>query len=127
MLEDRRPSSDPWLSRSHLVLVRGIIELFGGLRLGDRLWLRQLAADDTPDVGKRFRDVIFEADGAPHARHSHVDEAIEPIPKQVESFRRVLDGEREEQPSRNLLELELLVSLGGPGREDMLSTDPSAR
>ena len=111
MLEDRRPSADPWLSRSaHIVLVRGIIELFGILRLGDRLWLRQLAADDAPDVGNRFGDVIFEADRTPHTPHSHVDEAIEPFPKQVESFRRMLDGEREEQPFRDLLEL--LVSLG---------------
>jgi hypothetical protein len=113
VLEDRRPSAHPWLARSgHIVLVRVIIELVGILRLGERLWLRQLAADDAPDVDNGFGDVIFEAHWTPHAGHRHVNEAVEPIPQQVESFRRVLDGEREEQPSRDLLELELLVSLG---------------
>ena len=95
MLEDRRPPANPGLPRSaDIVLVRGIIELFGTLLFGDRLWLWQLAANGARDVNNRFGDMIFEADRAPHARHSCINEVVESIPQQVESFRSVLDGKR---------------------------------
>ena len=95
MLEDRRPPANPWLPRNaDFVLVRGIIKFFGVVRLGRGLWLRQLAADDAGDVDNRLGDMIFEADRAPHARDCRVNEAVESIPEQVQSLRRVLDGER---------------------------------
>src|SRR5262249_34431475 len=89
-----------------------------GLR--DRLWLRQLATDDTPDVGDRFGDVIFEADRTPHARHSQVNEAIETILQQVDSFRSVLDRERKEQPSLDLFEFPVILHVGSENAADIV-------
>ena len=93
VLEDWRPPTNPWLPRSaDIVLVRAVIELCGIFRLGDGLWLRQLAADDAADVGDRFGDMIFETHRTPHARHRRVNETVEPILEHGESFRRVLHG-----------------------------------
>ena len=94
--EDRRPPAKTWLTRgARIVFVRRIIELLGLRRLDNRLWLRQLATDDAGDVDDRFGQVIFEADRPADARHGHVNEAVEFIPQQLLSIRRMLDGERE--------------------------------
>ena len=93
MLENWGSPANPWLPRSPDVLVRCVINLSGIFRLYQRVWLRQLPANYGGYVGDRLGKVIFEANSASHARHSHIQEVVEPVSQEIKSLHRVLDGE----------------------------------
>src|ERR1039458_2608240 len=122
VFENRRPAAYPGLPRSaEFVLVRGISELRGILRLGAWLRLRQLATDDAANVSNRFGDMIFKANRTSHARHGHVNEADEPVLKQSASFSRMVDGERKEKPSRKALELPVFLGVRSESAADIIT------
>jgi len=68
--------------------------------------------------------VFLEANLAAHAPHRLVNEAVEPVSKQVESFLRVLDRERENPPSRDTLELLVPLGIGSESVADIVTDGP---